>query len=279
MVGFSFPESSSDREEGSSRKRQRSSISDGKKRSAMMLGLDILDCPICFEPLTIPVFQCDNGHLACSSCCPKLSNKCPTCASPIGQNRCRAMESVLESVYVPCPNAKLGCTKSVSYSKESTHVKECTFSQCSCPATGCDYTGSYNQIYSHFLSHVDYKCMRFFCGDPVNVHLNIASDKMLLLWEIGERRLFALQCFNEPQGLYVTVTCIAPDAPELGKFTYCLDYSMDGHTLKYESPNVKKVLEVSYQIPQDNFMFVPRCLLRGELLKMKVVIGKVRAGS
>ncbi|CAA7055669.1 unnamed protein product [Microthlaspi erraticum] len=226
--------------------------------------------------------QCDNGHLACSLCCPQLSNKCPSCASPIGQNRCRGTESVLELVYVKCPNTNLGCTKCIAYWKESTHVKECTFSQCSCPALDCDYTGSYKQIYTHFRSHNDNKSEPFYCGYPVDVQMNIASDKMLVLREILENRLFALQCFDEPQGLYVTVTCIAPDAPEVGKFRYCLDYSMsmDGHTLKYESPDVKKVLEVSSQIPQDNYMFVPRCLLRGELLKMKIDIRReVRAGS
>lgn len=60
VVGASVSESSCDREGVSnilSKKRQRSSISEGKKRSAMLLGLDILDCPICFEALTIPIFQ------------------------------------------------------------------------------------------------------------------------------------------------------------------------------------------------------------------------------
>ncbi|KAL6213249.1 hypothetical protein ACLB2K_012696 [Fragaria x ananassa] len=40
------------------------------------------DCPICFEPLTIPVFQCDdNGHIACCNCSSKI-NRCPSCCSP-----------------------------------------------------------------------------------------------------------------------------------------------------------------------------------------------------
>ncbi|XP_024014367.1 E3 ubiquitin-protein ligase SINA-like 7 [Eutrema salsugineum] len=277
-VGASVSESSCDREEVSnilSKKRQRSSISEDKTRSAMLLGLDILDCPICFEALTVPIFQCDNGHLACSSCRPKLSNKCPACASPIGHNRCRAMETVLESVFLPCPNAKLGCTKNVSYGKESTHEKECTFSQCTCPALDCNYTGSYNQIYSHFVDDHSHKpkSMSFVCGGSVDVQMNVASDKMLVLWEFKKKLLFALQCFNEPAGVYVTVRCIAPSSPEVEKFPYCLSYSMDGHTLTYESPDVKKVLQVSSQIPQDNFLFVPHCLLRCDLLEMKLCIG------
>ncbi|CAL9224527.1 unnamed protein product [Arabidopsis halleri] len=218
----------------------------------MLLGLDILDCPICFDALTIPIFQV------------------------------LAMESVLESVFVPCRNAKLGCTKNVSYGKESTHEKECTLSRCSCPALDCNYTGSYNDIYTHFVDNHSHesKSMSFVCSASVDVQMNIATEKILVLWESKKRLLFALQCFNEPCGVYVTVRCIAPSAPELEKLAYCLYYSMDGHTLTYKSPEVKKVLEVSSEIPQDNFMFVPHSLMRGESLEMKISIGlKVRVGS
>ncbi|CAE6201953.1 unnamed protein product [Arabidopsis arenosa] len=123
------------------------------KTSWAMLDLEVLHCPICFEPLTIPIFECGNGHLACSSCCPKLSNKCPSCALPIGHNRCRAMESVLESVFVPCQNAELGCTKNVSYGKQSSHDPECIFSRCTCPAQGCNFTSLYKDLYGHYKSY------------------------------------------------------------------------------------------------------------------------------
>ncbi|CAH8277338.1 unnamed protein product [Arabidopsis lyrata] len=286
VVGASVYECSSDREGVSNntllKKRQRSSILEGKTRSGMLLGLDVLDCPICFEALTIPIFQCDNGHLACSSCCHKLSNKCPTCASPVGHNRCRAMESVLESVFVTCRNAKFGCAKNVSYGKVSIHEKECTFSQCSCPALDCNYTGSYNNIYSHFVDNHRNKStsISFVCGGSVDVQMNISTGNILVLQESKKGLLFALQCFYKPHGLYVTVRCIAPSTPEVGKLAYCLYYSMDGHTLTYKSPEVKKVLEVSSETPQDNFMFVPHSLLRGEFLEMKIAIGlKVHAGS
>ncbi|CAD5333337.1 unnamed protein product [Arabidopsis thaliana] len=291
-----------------------------------MLDFDVLDCPICCEPFTIPIFQCDNGHLACSSCCPKLSNKCPACTLPVGHSRCRAMESVLASVFVSCRNAKFGCTKKVCYGKESAHEKECIFSQCSCPELDCNYTGSYKDLYEHygthhisimttkrfqcgisiFMSHVLYcpicfealtiqifqcnhghlacsscclklnKCptsaspvgnnrcramesvlasvfvscrnAKFGCTKnvsygKVSTHekectfaqcscpMNIESDKILLLSESKKRLLFAVQCFYEPLGVYVTVRCIAPSTSKVGKLAYCLYYSMDGHTL------------------------------------------------
>ncbi|PQQ07984.1 putative E3 ubiquitin-protein ligase SINA-like 6 [Prunus yedoensis var. nudiflora] len=70
---------------------------------------EVLDCLICYEPLTIPVFQCENGHIACSSCCTKSKNKCPSCSMPIGYNRCRAIEKILESIRISCQNIKHGC--------------------------------------------------------------------------------------------------------------------------------------------------------------------------
>ncbi|CAN8271944.1 unnamed protein product [Cochlearia groenlandica] len=259
------------------------SKNEGKKRSAMMIGLDILDCPICFKPLTIPIFQCDNGHLACSSCCPKLSNKCPTCGSYVGNNRCRPMEIVIESVFNPCKNAKFGCTETISYGKEATeaHEKECGFSQCKCPALNCEYTGSYDNIYSHFVDcyhhgHIS-ESVSFECGGYVDVQMNVATDKILVLCESKKRLLFVVQCFKElGRGVYVSVRCIAPSTPGEGKLGYSIDYySVDGHSLTYKSQQVKRVVEVSYdQIPLDDFLFVPNSLLNGgELLEMKIAIG------
>ncbi|XP_010454972.1 PREDICTED: E3 ubiquitin-protein ligase SINA-like 7 [Camelina sativa] len=267
---------------GVSRKRQTSSSvspTDGsKKRSTLQMDLEVLECPICFETMTIPIFQCDNGHLACSSCCPKLS-KCPSCALPIGRIRCRAMESVLRSISIPCPNAKLGCTKNVSYGLESTHVKECIFSRCSCPALDCDYTGSYKDICRHYYTYN---------SDPATVHLyeplmyNISfnvrmniSDKIKIYVDDISDRLFAVQCFREPYGVCVTVSCIAPSAPELGKFSYHLSYTVDGDTMTYESADLKRIHKVSFQTPLEKFMLIPHSALRGEMLEMKLTIRKV----
>ncbi|KAL5809984.1 hypothetical protein ACOSQ3_026680 [Xanthoceras sorbifolium] len=112
---------------------------------------EVLDCFICFDPLTIPVFQCENGHVACSSCCSKLGNKCPSCCSPIGHNRCRAIEKVLESVKVICANSKYGCKETMSYSQSHDHEKTCRHAPCSCPLSDCCFVGSSSQLYQHFI--------------------------------------------------------------------------------------------------------------------------------
>lgn len=224
------------------------------------------------------LLQCDNGHLACSSCCPKLSNHCPSCASPIGDKRCRAMENVLESTFVPCQNAELGCTKNVSYGKESTHKRECNFSPCSCPVQDCNFIGTYKDLYVHYrITHSkNYLLDRFTCGVSFSTQLNIKNETVILR-ENSKYLLFTMHCFRKPYGVIVTISCIAPSAPEVGEFSYHLSYTVDGHTLTYESSKVKRVLEVSCQTGQENFMLIPHCLLRGDLLKMELCIRSRRS--
>ncbi|KAL0794219.1 hypothetical protein Bca101_065596 [Brassica carinata] len=201
-------------------------------------------------------FQCDNGHIACSSCCPKLKNKCPSCALPVGHSRCRAMESVLESFFIPCQNAKYGCTKTLAFWKESsTHEKDCAFAEyCSCPVKDCNYTDSYTNLYHHYLYSIhlnknsDLKVPpnRFSCGISFGIKMNINDNKMLIQRTSVKRLLFPVQCFKEPFGVYDTVSCIAPSTPQVGEFSYCLFYTVERHTMIYKSPEpVKKIREVS----------------------------------
>ncbi|XP_023643332.1 E3 ubiquitin-protein ligase SINA-like 2 [Capsella rubella] len=106
----------------SRRKRQRlifiESTDDDMIHTGTLLELDLLDCPICCHPLTSPIFQCVNGHIVCSSCRPKLGNKCPSCTLTIGNNRSRIAERLVEAVLVPCRNAKHGCPERYTHGKE-----------------------------------------------------------------------------------------------------------------------------------------------------------------
>merc|ERR1712228_1087274 len=37
-----------------------------------------LECPVCLETAQIPIYMCQNSHLVCSDCLPKLK-ECPEC--------------------------------------------------------------------------------------------------------------------------------------------------------------------------------------------------------
>ncbi|GJT82791.1 aminotransferase-like mobile domain-containing protein [Tanacetum coccineum] len=80
----------------------------------------VLDCSICHEPLCTPVFQCQNGHLACCLCCSKVETICPICY-PLGYKftRCRGLEVAIESIgRILCINETLAAAYS---NKKSEH--------------------------------------------------------------------------------------------------------------------------------------------------------------
>ncbi|KAG7543685.1 TRAF-like, partial [Arabidopsis thaliana x Arabidopsis arenosa] len=190
------------------------------------------------------------------------------------------MESVLKSVIVPCRNAKLGCTKNVPYGRDSNHEKEyCRFSLCSCPEIKeCNYTGLYNEILFHYLvSHLLKPDCFFTFGEPRDVRMAINDKTLVLIMTLRKTLLFFLQCFREPNDVYVAVNSIAPLAPEVEKFSSRISYSFDGHTCSHEPREMKRILEVSFQTPQDkNFMFVSNSLLHGEVLEMELCISEVK---
>ncbi|KAF3522334.1 hypothetical protein F2Q69_00050875 [Brassica cretica] len=120
------------------------------------------------------------------------------------------MERVVEAIIVPC-------TEKFSYGKEIAHEKECDFALCYCPTLNCKYTG-------------------------VGAWLS-TSEKILILQESSDGPLVVLQCFNEPQGMYVTVNCIAHSAPGVGRFSYHLSYSFGDATMTFELEEMNSRIE------------------------------------
>ncbi|CAF2096423.1 BnaA05g11490D [Brassica napus] len=251
--------------------------------SAKLLDLEALNCPICCVPLTSNIFQCDNGHIACPTCCNKLRNKCPSCALPIGLIRCRAMERVIKAVIVPCPNSMSGCIKKFSYGNELTHEKECSFSRCYCPARNCNYTGSYKDLYSHFKTHNSERgySYKFLFGEFAEVYFVLTEYTSVVMRENEAGLLFVVQCFSEPYGVYVTVSCIAPSADEIGEFscfisTTAVNYSIPHNIMTFKSPKVMKIRKLSSETPEKDFFLVPSFFFPGrQALKLRICISKL----
>ena len=40
-----------------------------------------LECPVCFETASVPIFMCSEMHLICNRCRPKIK-ECPECRLP-----------------------------------------------------------------------------------------------------------------------------------------------------------------------------------------------------
>ncbi|ESQ44494.1 hypothetical protein EUTSA_v10006392mg [Eutrema salsugineum] len=266
MAGFSVDGSGLNN--GASKKRQRLTLAlttrkstgdteEKKNRTATLLDLDVIDCPVCFNTLTIPIYQCDNGHVICYTCHKKLRKKCATCSLHIG-SRNRAMEQVLQHLRVPCPNSEFGCPKNVTYDERSRHLQQCDFTQGPCPFNRCNFTGSYEDIYVHTNAEHLKSLDMFECGNPVFIHPE-SGERVVLKEQTteGGRKLVVVECFTTPQGRIIYAYCIGPMVPRTHEFSYSLKlYSSNGDRLCFES-SLKQVRQVSGEQPDEHFMFVP----------------------
>ena len=57
---------------------------------------DLLECPVCMETIkSVPVYQCNNGHVICKDCIKKLNN-CPICRNDSTPARNLQLEKLVQ---------------------------------------------------------------------------------------------------------------------------------------------------------------------------------------
>ncbi|KAJ7160493.1 hypothetical protein O6H91_03G003200 [Diphasiastrum complanatum] len=158
--------------------------------------MDILECHICLEPLSAPIYQCSNGHLACSVCCQIMSNKCGTCSEQTGKIRCLAMEKLIESLRVNCIYADSGCLKILKYGTKRLHESKCSFAPYACPNPDCDFLAPLKDFSSHFLELHQIRTWELLYGSWNTVLFKPHEKKILVK---AENKLFLL--YNDKDDL------------------------------------------------------------------------------
>ncbi|TVU17723.1 hypothetical protein EJB05_33774, partial [Eragrostis curvula] len=189
-----------------------------------------LDCGVCFSPLKPPIFQCDNGHALCSSCRDKLApaGKCHVCGITTrrGYRRCLAMEHLVESVRVSCPNAAHGCDARLVYYDLAGHRKACLHAPCHCPAETCSFVGTMKQLVDHITggSHGWPCTTKAFIANKMNIRLQDGFNFLVLDHLVDKegstttsstgKFLFLLNVARQPLGQHflfnISVLCIHP---------------------------------------------------------------------
>ncbi|XAR71396.1 Ubiquitin--protein ligase [Bertholletia excelsa] len=226
-------------------------ISGDASISVTLTDTDVLDCPICLDPLRSPVFQCENGHVACFSCCTKLRNRCPTCSLPIGYNRCRALEKVLESVKVSCQNLKYGCKETLCYSKKHDHEETCAHAPCSCPIPECHFFGAIKELALH--CRCGHSTIKFFqYNRPLSVSLQ-KQEKHLVLLEQNEGIIFILNNGIERLGNVISFTCVGPPRIML---SYDVKARNGGCSVSLQS-SIESVQRLVEPFPLKRFLLIP----------------------
>ncbi|XP_037409355.1 putative E3 ubiquitin-protein ligase SINA-like 6 [Triticum dicoccoides] len=190
------------------------------KKLKVTMGVETLDCPICYEPLRPPLFQCSVGHCICSSCRGKLDKKCPVCSIKTSFKRCFAMEHVVQEAKVACSNEKYGCAEGVIYYQKEEHKKACLNAPCSCVESGCGFAGPTKVLLDHFI--IQHKCMSTILPDSGTVSLRLQPGLHVLRCT-ETSYFFLLNMSSEPLGYAISVTCVQPNVTE-PKFKCNMEY-------------------------------------------------------
>nr|CAD7588560.1 unnamed protein product [Timema genevievae] len=113
--------------------------------------IGMLECPVCFNLMSAPILQCDNGHIICAACKPRLP-QCPTCRSEFLETRNKIAEGLAENLPHPCINSDEGCNEKVQLKKMAQHNSLCSFRiyDCiPCKNIGCTWQGRRLGIIPH----------------------------------------------------------------------------------------------------------------------------------
>ncbi|CAL9762635.1 unnamed protein product [Musa acuminata subsp. burmannicoides] len=139
------------------------------------IALRVLECIVCFGPLLPPIYQCQNGHVACHPCYEKLRYICHTCESLLSYARNLALENVMESVMISCPHASFGCEETVAYIKQQEHAEKCTYAPSSCLFPDCNYAASFKELIIHAAKKHHLPTRTFVDGSPFYEFLDFQS--------------------------------------------------------------------------------------------------------
>ncbi|CAF4673107.1 unnamed protein product, partial [Rotaria sp. Silwood1] len=139
------------------------SITDDRSHSLEDRIKSILSCCICLNRSTLPMLQCVNGHLMCTSCfyhlladC-KLKDQetaCPNCRCEISKKDCTrnlAVEKVILELPMVCAYCPHTCSgREIKYHESETCSKRPTI--CEYSLLGCDWTGPFHCLASHMTT-------------------------------------------------------------------------------------------------------------------------------
>lgn len=70
--------------------------------------LSEIECPVCFEYLIPPIFQCVLGHSICEKCKSQVP-ECPSCKGAINETRNVTLEKITERVNYHCKYWEFDC--------------------------------------------------------------------------------------------------------------------------------------------------------------------------
>ncbi|XP_067126129.1 E3 ubiquitin-protein ligase sina-like [Centruroides vittatus] len=127
-------------------------------------------CPVCYDYLIRPIFQCSEGHTICSRCKSQVQ-QCPHCRVNMGSCRNLALERLSEIIALPCKFGFNGCPETRVFPEREAHERYCEYRSCSCPSldSTCQWEGMHQQV----ISHIEEKHLGMLSLEHHSVQMNI----------------------------------------------------------------------------------------------------------
>jgi len=213
-------------------------------------------------------FQCDNGHVVCSICCSRQMTRCQRCFPGITLKRSRAIENLLQSIKISCPNVKHGCKERITYSGKKKHEEECIYVPCSCPVLGCDFVTSSEVLSSHFSHKHRDSWIQFSYDSPFFVTLNF-NDEAIILQEKSAGKLFILNKRTRSVENAFNIRCIGPPKSSEPRYYYDILVRSQKSSAKFHSFS-KNVQRVSLETLSSEFLLIQ--FGSSEPLKLEICI-------
>lgn len=123
-----------------------------------------MECPVCYNYLLSPIYQCINGHSICEICKNQLNTECPVCREEFQENRNLVLEKMTQFIVYPCKHYKSGCLYTCKASEIQNHEKRCVFGPYKCPLKeapiNCNWEASFAEVTNHIDNQHDELILR-----------------------------------------------------------------------------------------------------------------------
>ncbi|XP_065336755.1 E3 ubiquitin-protein ligase Siah2-like [Cloeon dipterum] len=238
----------------------------------------MIKCPVCFDYILPPIFQCENGHVVCQIC---RTRRCPTCQVPIENGIYATKEVLSETLGCPCQFRDNGCHLSLNHAEEDKHENQCPFIQINCPGVHCEWKGLLRQTLLHLLEV--HKVAYHKSSTDIVIEANeVTKSSGAFEWLMaqhchGRDFLVVVRRLNEQQ--YVAYVLFIGTKKEAGQFFYRLNLCSEQQKAAFQAAT-RSVAE-GINAPTDHkdcFFFSQEDVessMDGDVFEIKLVVGNI----
>ena len=185
-----------------------------------------LECPVCLEYMTPPIYLCNNGHNICNECRPNLQS-CPNCRQEILQARNYALEDLCLKLNYPCKYE--GCKEMFTGQLIKEHQAVCSCGSHNCPLNkipeyDCQWRGHFRELITHLESQHE---------DHVSTEAKFMSPEKKsstsILLKYNEIFLY-YKCFRD--GKYYCIVQMFATCAQASKFKYKVKFCAENQIEK-----------------------------------------------